>query len=683
MARKGGWTKLGRDKLESSGLTTEIGEALGMYEVASATTLLPQFDARAGLVIPYHDIHGKPTRPRGGDAFYRVRYLERDHSFSSATEKEVRYVQPYGSPSCAYLPHIGGFKWADIARDTFQELVITEGELKAAAACMQGFPTIGLGGVYSFRDAKNGYWFLKELEEFDWRKRGVYITYDSDFTTNAKVLAAINALMEELQERGADVKVVALPNVMGEDKKTGLDDYFLHQSNKDFTELLSTAEPIGIGRTLWNTNAEVVYVNDPGMIINQKSGQKMSPGNFKEHSHWSTLSTVNRMMTPGGGVAFEKVSAAAAWIKWPFRRAAHRLTYAPGQPRFTDKDDYNTWTGWGCEPRKGSVKPFLELVDFIFSDSEAKAKEWFLDWCAYPIQHPGHKLFSAVIVHSVEQGTGKSLVGYTLGEIYGKNFKEITDKDLESDYTSWAENRQFIMGDEITGSDNRRHAAMLKRIISQRQMTINIKHLPQYEIPDVMNYYYTAQHVDSFFLEDSDRRFFVVELNQPPLADVFYQRYDDWLWREGGPSYLFQWLLDRKIGKDFNPNAKAMVTKAKQRMILAGKGELAAWVHDLKTNPIDLLVFGNMRHTRDLFSAGELLKMYEAVHPNSKVTSVGLGRALSAAGFMMVDGGQPLRGADGKMARHYAVRNAAKWARATTRKAMEENVKMQPIRTGK
>lgn len=679
--RKGGWTRLGKEKLESSGLTTALGEQLGMYEVPSAATLLPQFDARAALIIPYHDINRKPAKPHRSDVpFYRVRYLERDPTFSSTTKKPPNYVQPAKTPPMAYLPTIGQYDWKAIAADPEVEIIITEGELKAAAACMQGYPTLGMGGVYAFKDVKNGRFFLKELEEFAWVQRTVYICYDSDFVENTMVTSAINSLCDELQERGAFVKVVMLPNV-GSGKKTGLDDYFLVHGNEDFDLLLQQADELGMTRVLWDMNKELIYVNNPGMVVVMDDGQKMAPGLFKEHSTWSTLSAPMRRIVKDH-VLTEKTSGAAVWLRWPLRRAAKRMTYAPGQERITENNEYNLWPGWGCAPAKGDVKLFIELIDFLFADMEPKSKEWFLNWLAYPIQHPGYKMFSAVIVHGLQQGTGKSLVGYTMRRIYGDNWKEITDKDLESDYTQWAENRQFIMGDEITGRDNRAFASTLKRIITQQTMTINIKHLPQYEVPDVMNYYYTAQHVDSFFLEDTDRRFFVAEQIGPPMAEVFYTRYWEWL-QKGGGSAVFQWLLDRKIPATFNPAGPAMRTAAKERMIVAGKGELSAWVHALKQNPDEYLMFGNMRHTKDLYTAADIMQIYETAFPNSKVTTVGMGRALAGAGFVLMDGGQPMRAPGGKSGRYYAIRNPAKWTKCADRKLMEKNIAMQPIRTSK
>jgi hypothetical protein len=654
-----------------------------MYEVPSAVQLDGSFEAASAIVIPYKDIKGKAmsSRPHWPD-FYRIRYLAREStSFAAAAgEKARRYAQPANTGVCPYFPALE--KWHEIAKDPKQGLIITEGEFKAAAASLAGYPTIGLGGVWNFRMSAEGIFFLPALEDIDWRQRNVYICFDSDYAENPNICAAMNKLGEELQERGALSKVLTLPDVV-DGGKTGLDDFFLERDTDEFDELLEQAEHITLSRPLWALNREVIYVEDPGLIVVESTGQKMGPPQFKEHSKWSTESVAEKSVNKNGDIVTKKVSAAPVWIRWPMRRSATGITYAPGLPKITDGGEYNQWKGWGCQPKKGDIQPFLALMKFLFADAEKGAMDWFLDWCAYPLQNPGIKIFSSVLIHGAQEGTGKSLVGYTLGRIYGKNFKEITDDDIRGGYTAWAENKQFIMGDEITGSDKREHADTLKRLITQRSITINTKYVPQYDVPDCINYFFTSNHPDAFFMSDHDRRYFINEVLGEPLAESFYRGYDAWLWGDG-PSALFHWLLERDISK-FSPTAPAFKTKAKERMVVSGKGELTGWVNELKQHPEQVLRMGQMAWVgRDLFTAKELLTMYQEEHPNNtKVSAVGIGRALSAAGMVQVDNGNPIMGADGKMARFFAVRNVAHWRKVKNRKEMEKNVKITPTRQGK
>lgn len=683
--KAGAYSDAASAKLQSSGLSVEQASACGMYSVNNAMQLDEQFQSQPSLVIPYFTPSGKPLRPhKAWPDFYRLRYLGESEvkSFADAAGvKPSRYTQPRNTGVCAYFPRL--IDWQAIIADVGEPILITEGELKAAKATAEGFPTIGLGGVYSFRSSSQGIFFLPELEEVQWARRKVTVVYDSDYVSNPMVCHAINSLAEELSERGALVHVATLENVYEDNRKTGLDDFLVERGDDELIEVLKAAEPLGMTKRLWQMNKEVVYVRDPGMVIAMKTGQKMDCSKFSAHSDWATISTPERKMKADGTVATLKSSAAPMWLKWPLRRAVDKLSYIPGEEQLVERDGLiylNQWKGWGVKPEKGNVKPFLELIDFLFEGAEKESKVWFLDWCAYPIQFPGTKLFSAAIMHGRMTGTGKTLVGYTLARIYGQNFIKIKSKDLLD--TWWAENRQFVLGDEISGSDKRAEADMMKAMITQEEININIKYIPQFSIPDCVNYYLTSNHADALFLEDEDRRFFVHEvLATAPLPLEFYKAYDKWLKKDGGAAALMYWLQERNL-EEFNPMAPAMRTAARERMVLSGKSDLAYWLAELKEAPSTKLKLGQMRHQRDLFTSKELLSMYEVENERAigKVTANGMSRALATAGFRQAHNGDPLPSADGKQGRYFMIRNVDRWSTEKNRKVLAKHVALQPVR---
>lgn len=674
-----GFSAEAADKLLSSGITVEQATALGMYDVGNAATLDPAFDGAPALVLPYYNADKKLMKAHPAwPEFYRIRYLSSGFGFGDMTEgKKPRYSQPANTGVCAYLPLCTD--WKAIQKDYREPVCITEGELKAAKACLEGFPTIGLGGVYNFRAAKRGMFWLPELEAFDWARRRTIICYDSDYASKPDICGAINVLAEELQERGALVELATLPDVYDDDRKTGLDDFLVARDADALVKVLAAADPLAMSTTLWRMNDQIVYIEDPGFIVDQKTRQKITPNAFTQHSAYSTANTPERKVRPDGQVSFVKASAAPIWMKWPLRRSASKLTYRPGQPLFCE-GEFNQWKGWGCEPKKGDVKPWLELIKFIFEGADKEAIEWFLDWCAYPLQKPGSKLFSAVVVHGRMTGTGKTLIGYTLAKIYGGNFTKIKNEDLKD--TWWAENRQFVLGDEISGSDKRSESDALKAMITQEEVNINIKYVPQFTIPDCVNYYFTSNHADAFFLEDEDRRYFVHEVTaRAPLPQAFYSAYE--AWKEGdGPAALFHWLLQRDLSK-FNPKAPAYRTAARERMAVQSKSDLGLWCYELMSNPDAKLRVGQMRHTRDLFTSTELLAMYNSQtdHQGKPVTVNGMSRTLGQAGAVQVYSGSPITLPDGTQGRYFAIRNTAQWAGCKNTKELIRNIQKPPVRS--
>jgi hypothetical protein len=662
---------LGEAKLKSSGLTLDDAKQLGMSCIGAIGTsnLHPAFKPLCSLRIEYLDHHGHPLPDwPGAKPFYRLRYLENSTDFASMTEKKpIRYVQEPNTAPVAYYP--GNQDWTGIVGDTDKPLILTEGELKAAKACKEGFPTIGLGGVYNWRSHKLGLTWLPSLDPIQWVKRNIYICFDSDYTSNPMVCSALRELAEELHRRGAFVHLISLPQLHGLEK-VGLDDFLVHagpSSKQMFRQLLEEAEPLGLTKPLWSLNEKYVYVQDPGLIVDQGTRFKAAPGAFKEHLQ-APLNYQERGLRADGSISFKTVSAAAAWLKWPLRTEVTKLTYQPGAERFVQEPRpmYNIWPGWGMEPVEDDVTPFLELVKHIFTNAEPDAMKWFLRWCAYPLQHPGTKLFSSSVIHGIRHGTGKSLIGYTLGRIYGQNFTEISQMDLHNSFNEWAEGKQFVMGDDVTGSNKRSDNDFLKKLITQRELRVNGKYVPTYVVPDCINYFFTANHPDSFFLEDDDRRFFIHEVRVGPMDEEFYVNYDLWL-DTGGSAAVFHYLLNLDLG-DFNPAAPAFKTAAKERMIANVQSDLAGWVRQLMATPDHVLRVGEVCVTKELFASKELLQFYD---PSGKTgtTANGLGRELARAGLHQICNGKPIRLADGSQNRYYAVRNTDFWMMQTTPQA--------------
>jgi hypothetical protein len=661
---------LGEEKLKSSGLTLEDGKKLGMSFIDGAATLKlhKRFKDLCSLKIEYFDLDGKslPDWPKA-PPFYRLRYLEKDTSFEAMTEKkEPRYVQEPNTAPVAYYPK-NQPNWPLLAKDVYHPLIITEGELKAAKACKEGFPTIGLGGVYNWRSNKLGITWLPTLELVNWVRRNVYIVFDSDYKTNPMVCSALRELADALHDRGAFVHLVSLPQVSDDaDAKIGLDDFFVQTgpgARDQFEKLLSEAEPLGLTKPLFSFNEKYVYVQSPGLIVNQKSKTKIAPNMFTGHLE-STQSYQERQVRPDGGISYKAVSAATAWIKWPLRREVYKITYQPGkEPFITDKGVpyFNVWTGWGVAPKKGDVKPFLQLLDHIFTRAEKGAKEWFVQWLAFPLQYPGTKMHSSAVIHGIKHGTGKSLIGYSMGRIYGENFTEISQTDLHNGFNEWAEGKQFAMGDDVTGSNKRAENDFLKKLITQRTLRLNPKYIPSYEVPDVLNYYFTANGPDSFFLEDDDRRYFIHEVIVGPLPHDFYVEYELWL-DSGGSAAIFDYLLNLDLG-DFNPKGPAFKTAARDRMISNVQSDLGAWCRNLINTPDHVLRIGEIVIAKDLFTSKELLQFYDYAGKTG-TTANGLGRELARAGVRQVNDGKPVKLSDGSQARYYAIRNSDTWINA-------------------
>jgi len=152
--------------------------------------------------------------------------------------------------------------------------------------------------------------------------------------------------------------------------------------------------------------------------------------------------------------------------------------------------------------------------------------------------------------------------------------------------------KQFVFADEITGNekegDKRRVADLLKPIITREKVSIEQKYIDEYRIDDTMNYIFNSNRSNAFFLEDTDRRFFVHEVRCGKPEFGYFKKYYDWLDRENGASFLFHHLLHLDTSA-YDPDADAPVDEDRENMIDAGRSQAERWVRDLKEEPEQIL----------------------------------------------------------------------------------------------
>lgn len=593
--------------LERSGLDSKdfTKMRLSVHNEDEASIILNSSFATYGYTLPYFDINGKPNEA------VRFRFLQ---DLKNDKNKTVKYSQPKGSQPRLYFPPC--IKWKSILSDTKQVITFTEGEKKAYKASKEGIPTIGLGGVWSFKSKKLRKNLIDDFKAITLQGRKVILCFDNDSQSNEDVMKALRAFAKELSNEGAEVVIKQLP--FNPYQKIGLDDYLLENTVADFHAL-----PEDVFEELEGVedfNDEVAYIRNVGKYY------------IKRYDLWASKTALinevfaNRTVMGENG---QNVPTIKYWTEWPQRREHNKLTYEPGQPEVTSENNLNLWSGWGCKPKQGSVKPFMDAVRKIFRQDE-ELISWFLDWVAYPIQHPGTKMLSAVLLQSVYQGTGKSSIGLCIGAMYGRNFSVINDRQLHAPFNEWAINKQFILGDEVSGKDKRSDSDFIKNLVTQETITINKKYNPTYDIQDCMNYLLTSNHVDAWYLETDDRRAFVHDIdkdNALTLQDGM--RLEKFRKGEGKQHLLHYFAYEHQLSKGFNHRARPPMTEAKANMIDHSLTDIERFLQYVKENPDYALTIGEAKIDRDLFTTTQVISLYLNKFPKANVTLTAMGKALN------------------------------------------------------
>jgi hypothetical protein len=634
--------------LARSGLDDKDTKRMRLTVLTASETeeVTGKFKARA-VKIPYLDARGRDT------GHFRLRFLDDVRGFGA--RKPQRYWQAPDTEPRAYLAP--GVDWAAALADPARELWVTEGEKKAAAACKAGIACVGLGGVWSWRSARNRQPLIADLALVQWKGRRVVLAFDTDADPNPLVVGALETFGHVLEQRGAQVGVLALP-LLGEADKTGLDDFLVARGAAALRGLEVTT--LASGAELVRLNDELVVVEQPSSVLHLRTGALFSSARPLIELHYAH----RRVSGVDAAGRLTEVNAVAEWLRWPHHRVAPGVAFEPGEPRLLDDGRVNLWAGWAAEPRRGDVSMFLRLVDYVFTGAPPEHRRWFLQWLAYPVRNPGAKLYAACVFWGRDTGTGKSLLGYTVGRVYGPAFAVVTEHQLHGAFNAWQANKQFVLGEEITGSDRRAEANRLKHVISGETATVNRKYQAEYEVRNCANFTFTSNHHDAFIIEDRDRRFFVHEvgaaaLERRPPERWFTRDYDEWYKGAEAPGALMHYLLGVDLA-GFDPRARAPETAARGDMVAASGGEADHMVRALLESPEACLRIGDAPVARDLFTVEELWAALDGAAGRRLVTPRQLSGALRRAGVAAPPMTRTSRG----RLRLWPVRDRERWERA-------------------
>ena len=239
----------------------------------------------------------------------------------------------------------------------------------------------------------------------------------------------------------------------------------------------------------------------------------------------------------------------------------------------TEKDPAircNLFGGWPTEPKPGECRKLLELLEYLCGNevNDREVYHWILKWLAYPLQHRGAKMHSAIVVHG-PQGTGKSRFFEAYAKIFGPYGRVLGQEALEDKFNAdWAEKKLFILADEVLARQDMYHIKnRLKGFITGEWIRVNPKNVAAHNEKNQMNIVFLSNERQPLVLENDDRRHCVIWV-PPKLPDDFFAAVNHEI-DHGGVEALHHHLLELDLG-DFKPWIKPPMTKAKQDLIDLG-----------------------------------------------------------------------------------------------------------------
>jgi len=186
---------------------------------------------------------------------------------------------------------------------------------------------------------------------------------------------------------------------------------------------------------------------------------------------------------------------------------------------------------------------------------------------------------SALVLYG-PQHTGKSLLTELLELVVGlSNCQTISNHELSSTFTEWAESKLLIIAEEVSGLDPRHDSNRIKGFITLPRLIINSKFIRLYTLPNLARFIFLSNMVVPLFLDKDDRRYAVCKTRNviPSQRGVELKR---WAVKEGGAAIIRDYLEHVDLNA-FDPTHNPPWTDDKTRLVNDSRSSLVTFAHDL------------------------------------------------------------------------------------------------------
>lgn len=169
-----------------------------------------------------------------------------------------------------------------------------------------------------------------------------------------------------------------------------------------------------------------------------------------------------------------RVPVARRWLASASRRQYEGITFAPREER---PGYYNLWRGFTVEPDPdaGSCQRLLDHVLENVCQGNHAHFDWVMGWFAQMVQDPMRKPGVALVLRG-QQGTGKSILGTSVGSLLGPHYQMAADaRYVTGRFNSHLANCLMLQLDEATWGGDHQAAGKLKDLVTSEHHLIEYK----------------------------------------------------------------------------------------------------------------------------------------------------------------------------------------------------------------
>jgi hypothetical protein len=236
------------------------------------------------------------------------------------------------------------------------------------------------------------------------------------------------------------------------------------------------------------------------------------------------------------------------------------------------------------------IKIILEHIRYVICDNDDVLYDYIIKYIAFKLKKPFLKTEISILLHSVQQGTGKTAFYHLLQKLFGDRY--VTDSSvtqLQKTFNAAFTRCLFIILEETEKGLTKNVNDFLKKTITQKKIQEEKKGMETIELPDYREIMILTNNFDTVKLDNQDRRYCCINVSDCKKNNYeHFNNFYDFINNIDDMKHLYHYFINTSI-KDFDTR-KFPETELKREMIEEYEDSITLFVKYVNDNVEKILL---------------------------------------------------------------------------------------------
>lgn len=224
------------------------------------------------------------------------------------------------------------------------------------------------------------------------------------------------------------------------------------------------------------------------------------------------------------------------------------------------------------------VNIVLDHIKLVIASSDKNLADYIENYLAYKTQKPFSKTEVCILLHSIQEGTGKSAFYHLLQALFGARYvNDSTINDLQKSFNGLYSRSLFIILEETSKGLSKDVNDFLKRIITQKTIREEEKFMKPITLDDHREIMILTNNFNTVKLSNEDRRYCCANVSNCKKDNVdYFNKYYQFIEDPESMKHLYHYLIEKDISK-YDPR-RIVITDMKKEMIESHEDPIVTFV---------------------------------------------------------------------------------------------------------